>query len=273
MIFSLSLGFLMGKDIHCLPCTNFFIKCSVCIISFDSYHKPMRSWDCPHFSRGPWPPSNSPLWPVRPVLLGFCTAGSERKGEGEKGGVWGSSLVDSIGECGKDGQLQYARGEAGEKGKISEAARWSMNLLQTAWETSGLNLAYFEIIFRLVDCVSLSETLPRDWTTWVMAVVVWKANYTPVFQRKFKIELEHGDETALSLVGFGLLMGLAWVSKVASGAELSAQSLWLPLSFPPLFLFFLYAHSSSLSPYAMMMNCIFLSEKQGLDYLRRWLVP
>lgn len=117
MIFSLSLGFLMGKDIHCLPCTNFFIKCSVCIISFDSYHKPMRSWDCPHFSRGPWPPSNFPLWPVRPVLLGFCTAGSERKGEGEKGGVWGSSLVDSIGECGKDGATAICPGRSRREGE------------------------------------------------------------------------------------------------------------------------------------------------------------
>lgn len=59
-----------------------------------------------------------------------------------------------------------------------------------------------------------------------------------MFQRKFKIELEHRDKTAISLVAFELLIGLAWVSKGVSGAELSAQSLWLPLSFPPLFPFF-----------------------------------
>lgn len=57
------------------------------------------------------------------------------------------------------GPLQYT-GEACEKGRAPEAALWPAYLLQTVGEVSGLNSADFEMTFQLVDCVSLSETLP-----------------------------------------------------------------------------------------------------------------
>ena len=65
----------------------------------------------------------------------------------------------------------------------------------------------------------------------IITKVVSKGRLQTRFQREFKIELEHGDEDALSLVASGLLIGVAWVSKGVPDAKFSAQSLQLPLSF------------------------------------------
>ena len=95
-------------------------------------------------------------------------------------------------------------------------------------------MAYFAITFRLVDCVSLSETalrLDHMGDGFIITKVVSKGRLQTRFQREFKIELEHGDEDALSLVASGLLIGVAWVSKGVPDAKFSAQSLQLPLSF------------------------------------------
>lgn len=58
------------------------------------------------------------------------------------------------------GQRQFARGEAGEKGWFQKQHCDLCIFFRLLEETSGLNLVYFEITFQLVDCVSLSETLP-----------------------------------------------------------------------------------------------------------------
>lgn len=113
---------------------------------------------------------------------------------------------------------------------------------------SGLNLASFEIIFRLVDCVSLSETalsLGHIGDGFIASRLFWMANYTPMFQRECTIESEHGDKSVLSLVAFGVLTGLVWVSKGVLDAEFSAQFLCGDHCHFPLFSSFLYARTSS----------------------------
>lgn len=114
-------------------------------------------------ARGPWLANNFPLWPARPDPLGFLPPDQkerEKEGQGREGEAWGIVLR----RVEKREPLLHAREEAGS-GAVLRSAN-----LQTIWKRSGWNLAYFAITFRLVDCVSLSETLPWDWTTWVMAL-------------------------------------------------------------------------------------------------------